>query len=98
MKNTKPVVIEKLSNDSLKNISGGVRIDGLRIISTAIIAFPCILIIGGFAGTIGCAIASGNRFSNGKMIEGSGFAAAATASAGAVATGIVLLKDMLDPK
>ncbi|MDO4199417.1 MAG: hypothetical protein Q4D57_01465 [Clostridia bacterium] len=102
MKNTKMVTVQKLSDDSLENISGGmigdvgyfIIIGGITgLVQGAIRLTAAGLLIGGGAiGTIACAVASGKQFSKGNIAAGSGLAAGAAGSAGAVAAGAALLK------
>lgn len=93
MKNTKRVMMRKLSDDSLKNVSGGMIGVGGFVGEIIVHFLVCSgLVVGGAIGTIGCAVASGKQFSKGNIAAGSGLAAGAVGSAGALAAGVALLK------
>lgn len=93
MQNKKAVIMEKLSDDSLENVSGGFLSIAGDAIFIGILEFSAagLLTIGGILGTIGCSIASAKQFLNSNSASGSGLAAGAVVSAGAAATGTVLM-------
>ena len=93
MKNTKMVTVQKLSDDSLKNVSGGMISVGGFVGEIIVHVLVCSgLVVGGAIGTIGCAIVSGVSFSKSNTSAGVGLAAAATGCAGITAAGIALYK------